>query len=346
MTRLARLLRLASLALIALIALIALTTAAPAHASSLDLPIRVDADGIVVRAERGMDHIAERVARSAAEELASIYIDLDGLRRPPKIEIRLVSQTEDIARVAPHPGVPPWAVGVAFSSEGIVVAAHRRGGEMLDIDNTVAHELAHLALGAALGGRAPRWLNEGFAYLHSSDWSFARFRTLVGMAWSNNVIELHELDRSFPRGEQAAHRAYAQSYDFAAFLARRGRYSDREDDGNPLPFRRFLAAIGGGKSPTEAAEIAFGARLHELFAEWRSGLRARYLLVPAEMFGLAVWIFGAFILVIAFFKRRRQNRAILARWEIEERGEAAEPAVNPDSGDASAAVSSGPSDSG
>ena len=291
---------------------------AAAEPPRIDLPIETSRGDIVVRAERGLGTIAERIADAAATELKKIYVDLEGLPRPPRVEIRLVAKTEDISRAAPHPGVPPWAVGVAFSKSGVVVAAQRRGGEILDIDNTVKHELAHLALGAALGGRAPRWLNEGFAYLHSSEWSFARWRTLVAMAWSNDVIELDAIDASFPRGEQGAHRAYAQSYDFVAFLAKRGRYIDTDDDGNPLPFRRFLAHIASGKAPSDAAELAFGVRLPALFREWRTGLRSRYLLVPAEMFGLAVWCLGAVLLVWAFFKRRRQNNAKLADWEAQE----------------------------
>ena len=57
----------------------------------------------------------------------------------------------------------------------------------------------------------PRWLNEGFAYLHSSDFSFERSRTLTGMAWTGDVIPLAEIDGRFPARELAAHRAYAQS---------------------------------------------------------------------------------------------------------------------------------------
>ena len=151
---------------------------------------------------------------------------------------------------------------------------------MLDVLGTVDHELAHMALDAALGGRAPRWLDEGFAYLHSSDWSFERLRTLIGMAWSGNTIPLHELDRSFPAAEQAAHKAYAQSYDFVAFLARRGKWPDADDDGDRWPFRRFLAEIASGKSTSEAALEAFSATLSDLFKEWRRNLRSRYLMVP------------------------------------------------------------------
>lgn len=297
---------------------IAAVLAVPATASAISLPVTARGDGVVVRAERGLDDLAADIARRAPGTLASIAADLEGLPRPALVEIRVVVDTEDIQAAAPYGQVPAWAVGVAFDRAGVVVVAVRRGGEMLDVLGTVDHELAHMALGAALGGRAPRWLDEGFAYLHSSDWSFARFRTLVGMAWSNNVIPLAELDQSFPAAEQSAHRAYAQSYDFVAFLARRGRWPDTDDDGDRYPFRRFLAEVAAGASTGDAALEAFGTRLSDLFDEWRRQLRSRYLMLPAEMFGIGVWCLGALLLIIAYIRRRVKNRRTLARWAQEE----------------------------
>jgi hypothetical protein len=304
-------------ALAALLVVAALVVA-PSRSAATELPVIARGEGVVVRAERGLDDLAANIARRAPATLAAIAADLEGLPRPPLVEIRVVVDTSEIASVSPSPGVPEWAVGVAFAGAGVVVVAVRRGSEMLDVLGTVDHELAHMALGAALGGRAPRWLNEGFAYLHSSDWSLARFRTLIGMAWSGDVIPLSELDRSFPAAEQSAHRAYAQSYDFVAFLARRGRFPDADDDGNRWPFRRFLALVAAGKSTGEASLEAFGTRLSDLFDEWRRNLRSRYLMVPAELFGLGVWCFGALLLIIAYIRRRMQNRETLARWAAEE----------------------------
>lgn len=310
---------------LALAMALALLVAAPATAAAVELPVVERGEGVVVRAARGLDAVAADIAERAPRTLASIAADLEGLPRPALVEIRVVVDTADIASVSPHPGVPPWAVGVAFSDAGVVVVAVRRGSEMLDVLGTVDHELAHMALGAALDGRAPRWLNEGFAYLHSSDWSFARFRTLVGMAWTGNTISLPELDRSFPRAEQAAHRAYAQSYDFVAFLARRGRYPDHDDDGNRYPFRKFLAQVAAGKSTSAAALEAYSATLSDLYDEWRRNLRSRYLMLPAELFGLAVWIFGAFLLIVAYIRRRLKNKRTLAQWEEDEEAWAAAP---------------------
>ena len=137
-------------------------------------------------------------------------------------------------------GAPPWAIGVAYPDLGVISVATRRGGQLVDPTSTLRHELAHIALGAALGDRAPHWLHEGFAYQHSAEWSWDRTETLAGMAWFGGIVPLDELDASFPAEESPANRAYAESYDFVGYLSRRGRWEDTADDGDRWPFRRFL----------------------------------------------------------------------------------------------------------
>jgi len=328
--------RLAALVVAAAVALFASTGLAVRVAraqdavSRLALPVAVRVDGVLVRAEAGMEALAEQVAGRARAALAAIAEDLPGLPVARWVEIRLVKRAENLARAAP-PGrsPPPWAIGVAYPEDGVVIAAFRRGPVPSDIHSVVTHELAHLALGTALGPRAPRWLHEGFAYLHSSEFSLDRTSTLTGMAWTGDVIPLAELDRSFPANEDAAARAYAESYDFAAFLARRGRLSGPDDDGNRWPFRRFLASVAGGARLDDAARAAFSADLAQLFDEWRQGLRQRYLMLPVGLFGLAIWAVAAVLLVLAFLRKRRLGRATLARW-AEEEAAAADPTTMPD----------------
>jgi len=293
-----------------------------ARAQEIRLPIAVSRGDVMVRAEEGMRGLAESVANDAASALADIHQDLRDLDVPRTVEIRLVKRAEDLARAAPPGrGAPPWAIGVAYPDAGVVVVAYRRGPMPADVRSTVRHELAHLALGAALGSRAPRWLHEGFAYLHSSDFSLDRARTLTGMAWSGDVIPLAELDDSFPAAEMAAERAYAESYDFISFLARRGRSAETDDDGNRWPFRRFLALVAGGTPIDEAARKAFTADLAHLFAEWQETLRQRYLMLPAGLLGVLVWILAAVLLILAWLRKRRLNRETLARWQAEEEPE-------------------------
>ena len=289
-------------------------------AARIPLPVLVESDGIVVRAESGMEGIAKEVSAAAPDFLNEISRDLPGLDVPTDIEIRLVHKSSSLPSVAPvGRGAPSWAAGVAYSDVGIVTVAHATGTNINDVLSVTAHELSHLALGAALHGRAPRWLNEGFAYLHSSDWSVARTQTLTGLAWSGNTIPLHQLDDSFPAAEIEVHKAYAQSYDIVAFLARRGRYSDKKDEGDRWPFRNFLGYIADGESTNDAALRAFGTSMVDLYAEWYEDLRARFMMVPASLFGLFVWTFAALLLVIGYIKKSRNARRILARWEADER---------------------------
>jgi hypothetical protein len=284
------------------------------------LDVVVARPGVTVRAERGLEAMAARLADAAAGDVRRIGADLAGLPGLDGVEVRLVKHSADIASVAPagH-GAPPWAVGTAYTEEGVVVVAARgRDGDLLDARRTLTHELAHLALARALGGREPRWLTEGFAYLHSSDISLARYATLVGATLSGRLMRLAEIEVSFPAREDEAHLAYAQSYDFVAWLAHRGRWPDELDDGNRDAFRRFLAEIGAGRSPDAASRAAFGIRLVDLEAEWLASLKSRYFLVPVGLVGGLVWVLGAALLVIGWWRRRRQARRTMARWETED----------------------------
>ena len=275
---------------------------------------------ISVRYEPGLESAAERMRDQAEVTLAEISADLGDLPQPRAIEIQVVRDASELPDVAPAGrGAPPWAIGVAYPDLGVVSIALRRGPNVVDPTSTLRHELAHLALGAAIGERAPHWLHEGFAYQHSGEWSWDRTETLAGMAWFGGIVPLDELDRSFPLEESPANRAYAESYDFVGYLSRRGRYEDTEDDGDRWPFRHFLAELGHGADLDTAAIRAFGRPIHALFDEWREDMSKRYLMAPIGLLGLAVWILCALLLSIAFWRRRRSNRRRIAQWDREER---------------------------
>lgn len=274
---------------------------------------------VTVFAEPALHDTAQQLADTAESTLNRIAGDLIDLPVPREIEVRLVRDAKDLASIAPAGrGAPSWAIGVAYPDLGIISVATRRGIHWSDPGATLRHELAHIALGAALGDRAPHWLHEGFAYQHSREWSWERAETLAGMAWFGSTIPLDQLDAAFPEQEQVAHRAYAESYDFVGFLSRRGRWEDREDDGDRWPFRRFLGAIAAGVDPDTAAKNEFGRSLKQLFEEWRADLDQRYMMMPIGLFGLALWIFCALLLTAAYFRRRHQNKKRLAQWDRED----------------------------
>lgn len=287
-------------------------------AGATPLPVAIDRGDLHVRAAAGLEREARRVAERADRALARIVADLPDLPRPAVIEIRIVDDTDELTSVAPpgH-GAPRWAAGVAYPAAGIVALAVQRRGQRHDLDKTLDHELAHLALGAAIP-RAPRWLHEGFAWQHANEFDMARLETLAGMAWFGGVIPLEELELGFPEAEAPASRAYAESYDFVGYLAHRGRWADPDDDGDRWPFRTFLRELSLGRAIDDAARTAYGANLDELFDEWRADLSRRYLLVPASLFATGLWIVAALLLVLAWWRRRRRARAKLAQWEAAE----------------------------
>jgi hypothetical protein len=180
-------------------------------------------------------------------------------RGPRPIEIRIVR--DSAARGTPRRegrGAPRWAAGVAYPDVGVVVLALGRGGQRHDVDKTLDHELAHLALGAAVPG-APRWLHEGFAWQHAADLDAARIETLAGMAWFGSVIPLDELEYGFPAGRGACVARLRRELRLRRLPRpprplRRSRRRRRS-----LPFQDFLRELGHGKSLDEAARTAFGA---------------------------------------------------------------------------------------
>ncbi|HUJ59753.1 MAG TPA: hypothetical protein VLX92_14715 [Kofleriaceae bacterium] len=303
----------------AVIALVLALGVAPGRAATLrTLPD--DGGRVTVRYEPGLEDQAQSVRADAELALAAISTDLGDLPVPRAITVQLVRDASELAEVAPAGrGAPPWAIGIAYPDLGVITVAMRRGAIVADPGSTLRHELGHLALGAALGERAPHWLHEGFAAQHSAEWSWDRSETLAGMAWFGGIIPIDELDRSFPAEESPANRAYAESYDFVGFLSRRGRWQDGSDQGDRWPFRHFLSELGHGATLDQAAIRAYGRPLHALFDEWRDSLSGRYLTAPIGLLGLAVWVLCAILLALAWWRRKRSNRRRIAEWDREER---------------------------
>jgi Peptidase MA superfamily len=297
-----------------------------AFAGSQDVPsmreVVPTTSRVVVTAEPGLEAAARELERAADDTLARISEDLTDLPQPAQIRVVVVRDAASLATIEPSRGAPPWAIGIAYPDLGVVGVALRRGASVEDPVTTLRHELAHVALGAALaksGANVPHWLHEGFAYQHSGEWSMDRAETLAGMAWFRGVIPIGELDRSFPAEESPAQRAYAESYDFVGYLSRRGRYEDTADDGNRWPFRRFLSEVGHGASLDAAAQHEFGKPIDGLFEEWRDDLQRRYFTAPIGLLGLAVWVACAILLALGWWRRRRMNRRRIAQWDRDER---------------------------
>lgn len=234
-----------------------------------------------------------------------------------KVHVYVARTPLEMATLAPEGApFPKYASGVAYSGIGLVLLtilpdnanAHHDLGEIF------RHELAHVALSDAVGGRPlPRWLNEGFAIYASGETSFTRHQTLFTATVSDQLLPLERLERTFPTDTVGVSVAYAQAADVVRFLIRR-----QEE-------QRFLGLIermNRGDDFQRALRDAYGLDLATLEYEWREDAKRRYTFWPVVFSGSIIWAGVIGLFVMAWRRRKKRDKATLARWEQEEAVEA------------------------
>lgn len=326
--------RLLSSLLIALLSLVALAPSAraddppPPGDVSLARFDRVDLprapEGFLTRTEGEVRWDYPAAAQSLVDELAGT------LRQEwPRIErelgadvedalvIRIGRDPEEMAALAPPQAPPPaYAVGVAYPATGLVLLtlAAPATWERPAVPQVLTHELSHVALHRAAGGRpVPRWLSEGLAIHQARERSFERVQTLWEATARGTLIPLDDLSRSFPSRPHRVSVAYAQSADFVEWLRLRGS-DDRR-------FAELVSRIARDQPFESAVSLTWSAGIGQLEHEWRTGLSERYGALPLLLGTGAVWGLIALLVVLAWFRRRRDARRTLGRWKEEEDAE-------------------------
>lgn len=230
-----------------------------------------------------------------------------------KVTVRIAPTFGDMARLAPEDAPPPgYASGVAYHGRHLVLLTMMspRGAEATDLDETLRHELAHVALEDAVGGKhVPVWFNEGLAIWLSGEAPWARTQILAQATMQDRLIPLSDLDRSMPPNPFEVNIAYAESADFTAYLLRK---SDR------LRFNSMIERVREGQGFDRAVAEAYNADLRKLELEWHHKLERNYSVVPILLGGSLLWVGVMALVVVAWAKRRKRTKAILARWEREE----------------------------
>ncbi|MBX3228720.1 MAG: hypothetical protein KIT84_08715 [Labilithrix sp.] len=258
---------------------------------------------------------AERV-QPILENAAAVKAELTRTFGVPVLErvtVRVAPTFADMARLAPADAPPPaYASGVAYHGRHLVLLTMMapRGAEATDLFEVFQHEMAHVALEDAVEGRhMPVWFNEGLAISLSNEGRFDRTQVLWNATLSDTLIPLSELDRSFPANPFEVNIAYAESADFVRFML---RGSDR------VRFAAMIERIREGQPFERAVAEAYNADLRRLELEWRRNLDQRFSVIPILTGGGLVWVLVVVGLVVAYVRRRRRTKAILARWEREE----------------------------
>ena len=263
---------------------------------------------------------------AAAERVAPLLADADAVKEllvaslgQPVLEhvsVRVAPTTADMARLAPAEAPPPeYASGVAYHGMHLVLLSMMapRGGDAVDLEEVFRHELVHVALeDAVLGKHVPVWFNEGLAMKLSGEKGWDRRALLWNATLSDTLLPLSELDRSFPRNSMEVNIAYAESADFMQYLSRR---SDQ------LRFAAMIGRIRDGQPFDSAIADAYGEDLRRLELHWRGDLEHRFSVIPILTGGGLIWVLVIAGLGVAYVKKRRRTKAILARWGREEAAE-------------------------
>jgi hypothetical protein len=306
--------------------------------SPRDVPILVQPSAIVIPPLPDTDQVRDlgwlRIAYppSAHERVQPLLDEADDVKaqladelgqpvllRP--IEVRIARSPEDMAALAPREIPPPtYASAVALPGLRLVLLSMRApvSEEGTNLPELFRHELAHIALDDALGSKhVPLWFNEGFAVHASNEDPYDRLQALTGASLSKSLLPLSDLDRNFPSDHYEVSVAYAESADFVRYLLRQ---ADRG---------RFAAMIDRthrGEEFDRALTDAYGTDARRLEYEWREELAKRYTFWPVLLSGSLLWVLVLGALAVGLLRKKRRDKATLARWEREEREEAEEAA--------------------
>ena len=229
------------------------------------------------------------------------------------LEVRIVPTVADMARLAP-PSMPPpsYASGVAYSGMHFVLVSMMapRGGDAVDVEEVLHHELAHVALEDAVKGHhVPVWFNEGLAISLSGERPLERERVLGSATLSGTLLPFADLDRSFPRDQFEVNIAYAESASFVRFLLKKSDH---------LRFVSMIERVREGTPFERALGDAYGADLRKLEFQWRGEMDRRYSVIPLLTGGGLIWVLVIGGLGYAYVRKRRRAKAILDKWEQEE----------------------------
>lgn len=201
--------------------------------------------------------------------------------------------------VRSDPRVFPWADGI-YSNGRLVLKA----GTMEEFPELFRHELAHAFIEAAGGGRVAVWFNEGLAMRLSGGEGDA-----LAAFWSSvrKRPRLTDLADGFPEGGTAVRMAYARSKTALDTIA--------EEAG----WEGVLAVLSGCRRglPFDQA-LLYGTGRNT--AGWEKAIgRPEWVAYLFSGFGSLLWFLLAAVVVVAYIRLRRRQRAMIAAWDEEDK---------------------------
>jgi hypothetical protein len=212
------------------------------------------------------------------------------------VNVRVAAVSGELARLAPAEP-PAGTSAIAFGEHSLVVLALSSplSAEPRDLDATLRHLLAHVALDEAAEGTAvPAWLHEAYAVESSGEAETLRAQTMALASLRQELLPLRNLGVDYPESLPHASIARAQAGDFVRFV----RDQDERRLGPLVDGFRAKGTLEG------AIAHAYGVDVATFEGAWRRDVARRYSFLPIMLGGALVWL-----LVATFSTLRRARRA-------------------------------------
>jgi hypothetical protein len=266
---------------------------------------RFEAAGLLWEADPGLESLARLLADdtwlvSPMPAIGEIREGLGG------VTVRLA---RDLACADPSAPGADWVAGAAWPERRfIAVRAGEAVGAVAPVRRVLRHELAHLVLDGATNGRAPRWLNEGYAQLAAGEWGWDQGWTLR-LAFLRGRASLDALALGFPAHREGAAEAYLLSYTAVDQLLALG--------GEPA-LRALFEGLGSGASFDGTLRAVYGITADQFEARWKRTVSSRYGTLFVLSRAAVFWVGVTLLVLWVGARRRRRDRAKLDRMRRED----------------------------
>lgn len=262
---------------------------------------------LLVEAPPELERQAVAVRALGAGDWVSL-LNLLGLASPGR-PVRVVLADERSALAA---RAPSWVSGYALPALDTVVLFPARvpSYPVGTMEALVRHELAHMLLARATGGRSvPRWFNEGAATVAAREWGVGDGARVAMATIGRGPRTLDEVDAAFLGDAGAASRGYAVSAALVRYLLR--RHGD-------TAVARILAGVAAGHGFDDAFAAATGESTGSFARAYFRRETVWNTWVPFATSTAALWMGITALALLAVKRRRDRDAALRAAWDAEE----------------------------
>jgi peptidase MA superfamily protein len=251
--------------------------------------------------------IRKRLESIPPQRFADIA-SLLGIRESgPPIQVQLLSENSELAR-----RVAPWIAGFAVGDSNLVVIFPARSPGYPDrtLEDVLRHEVAHVLISRATAGQPiPRWFNEGVAMAVERERQFQDETQLLYQLVTGGRTDMESTDRLFSGTQSDQVRAYAIAGAFVHEMVQRS---------GPAVIQDILQRVSHGSAFEAAFADATGQTLSQAQLDFWRTQRIWTSWIPILTSSTLLWSTITILALLAFYMRRRRNRALEKQWDEDE----------------------------